>query len=312
MGKIQKLKDAWGLIHNPFTNNAMTGFDSAIQTGVQTDTMYHLYFSTIAQSLFKWNNLPASMDANYLEKSLFLQGRASAILIRSTGEIINTNYSEFSYPNIYDMPNKIDAIANNFHMTVKKDDFVICRNNVMFVPTVLYVNYFAEIVKDIDLTLRVNLKAQKTPTTFTGSKEQQQALENFFMKYDGNQPYIFLKENLADQIKLGCFKTDAPFIADKLTEMKKDYKNEFLTFLGVNNVDVEKKERLITDEVNANNQNISTNFETMYKCRRDFCVEFNEKFKDFIDKPISVEPAIQSQILINDTTNAGGGENGSL
>lgn len=84
-------------------------------------------------------------------------------------------------------------------------------------------------------------------------------------------------------------RTDAPFIADKIMEYKKEIWNEALAFLGVNTLSLEKKERMITDEANSNNELINLNLQSYLAPRQRACEQFNEKFGlKGTDKEISV------------------------
>ena len=84
---------------------------------------------------------------------------------------------------------------------------------------------------------------------------------------------IFLKDS-----QLKALNTEAPFVADKIMDYKKEIWNEALTFLGINNIIVDKKERLITDEANSNNELINMNLQSYLAPRQKACEQFNELF----------------------------------
>ena len=106
---------------------------------------------------------------------------------------------------------------------------------------------------------------------------------------DGNKPFIFGDKDQLNEGLLRAVKTDAPFIADKIMDYKKEIWNEALTFLGINNIMVDKKERLITDEANSNNELINLNLQSFLAPRQEACRQFNEKFGfTDTDKEISV------------------------
>ena len=88
---------------------------------------------------------------------------------------------------------------------------------------------------------------------------------------------------------LKAINTEAPYVADKLSEYKKELWNEFLTFIGVNNIDVEKKERLISGESSSNNESINLNLMSYLEPRKKACKQFNDLFGlTGTDKEISV------------------------
>lgn len=137
---------------------------------------------------------------------------------------------------------------------------------------------FALRLYEAERSCDVNIKAQKTPIMILIDEKQRLTMQQLYNQYNGNQPFIFGdKQNLGDD-KLKAISTEAPFVADKLQEYKKEIWNEALTFLGVNNIMVDKKERLITDEANSNNELINLNLQSYLAPRQKACKQFNEKF----------------------------------
>lgn len=292
-------------IWNPLTNDSLSGFGSSVHNIVENNNIYFLYFENLCLNLFKWKGLPKTMDGNFLEYCLFWDGMACAVKDPVLGDV-NLHAAPIGKLNIYNLPTKIQGYSNDFQRIY--EDFCLCRNNQQMIPTSIYVKHFTDVIANIEQTIQTNLQAQKTPVVFTGSPEQIQALKNTYLKYVGNNPYIFASQEFQDAIKIEALKTDAPFIADKLYGMKKDYIDEFMTFIGVNSV-TDKKERMITDEANANNQFISLNLTTMQEWRERFA----EEMREFFNKPdIEVVPNVQSVILENDKFFEGGQENGDV
>ncbi len=300
-----KMNDKWGLYHTPLTNQSFNGFNLAMVNDINNFSIYFLYFSELALNLFKWVDLPETMDGDYMERVLFRSGNI-AVVYDDTMGFLNLEYTENGERDKYEYPIEISVTSANgkFFANYKNTDnntsFIICKNTKLSIPTILYVDYFTDIISEIDLSAKVNVKMQKTPALCSCSKEQKLSLENALTKFDGNNPYIIVDEEFNEYVKLGVFSPNAPYVADKLIECKEKYKNEFLSFIGVNNVSTEKKERLITDEVNANNQLISLSFNAMYSQRKLFVERFNKIFADKIEKPIDCVPNVESLILNTD------------
>ena len=148
---------------------------------------------------------------------------------------------------------------------------------------------FALRLYEAERTADVNIKAQKTPILLLIDDKQRLTIENLYSQYDGNRPFIFGDKNNLSENQLKAIKTDAPFIADKIIDYKKEIWNEALTFLGINNIMIDKKERLITDEANSNNELINLNLQSYLVPRQEACRQFNEKFGlTGTDKEISV------------------------
>ena len=148
---------------------------------------------------------------------------------------------------------------------------------------------FALRLYEAEQTAMVNIKAQKTPVLLLMDEKQRLTMENIYSQYDGNRPVIFGDKNSLGENVIKAINTQAPFIADKIIDYKKEIWNEALTFLGINNIMVDKKERLITDEANSNNELINLNLQSYLAPRQEACRQFNEKFGfTGTDKEISV------------------------
>lgn len=142
---------------------------------------------------------------------------------------------------------------------------------------------FAYRLYEAERTCDVNIKAQKTPVLLVGDETFKLSMKNLYNKYIGNEPIIYGDKNQLSSEVLRSIKTDAPFVADKVMDYKKEIWNEALTYLGINNIIVDKKERLITDEANSNNELINMNLQARLAPRKEACKQFNELFGTEID-----------------------------
>lgn len=220
----------------------------------QNSGSFNYYFfrlMELSMTTFKWNNLPDTMDERFLELTLFLDGNAVVFEDPVIG-LVNMKVTGNSPLNIYNIPNLRRGYANNgYNVQLNQDNSVIIFNNILHLPQFLYVRHFADLLWDLDQTIRVNCHAQKTPVIILCDENQRLTMENLYAKYTGNQPFIFGDKNL-DINGVKSISTQAPFISDRIYEMKADIWNEALTCLGIPNVNITKKERLVTDEVNRN------------------------------------------------------------
>ena len=146
------------------------------------------------------------------------------------------------------------------------------------IPTEPSLRLFALRLYEAERTSDVNIKSQKTPVILAGNKDLSLALKNLFEKYDGNEPVVYVDKDQLGAESIRAVKTEAPFIADKIIEYKKEIWNEALTFLGINNINVEKKERLVSEEASANNELVNLNLQARLSCRKEACAKFNELF----------------------------------
>lgn len=275
-----------------------------IDNALSNDRTYFDYlerFKKIALSMFEWVNLPKSMNAMYLEKCLYYGGQAAFLKDEKYG-YINTRAASNGYINIYGYPTNINCWSYDYNQIRKlysgissQDDnkefeeCILVQNNWDRIPTATTLELFAYRLYEAEQTALINIRAQRTPILVLTDEKQRLTMENLYMQYDGNKPVIFGDKNNLDESKLKALNTEAPFVADKIMEYKKEIWNEALTFLGINNIALEKKERLISDEASSNNELINLNLQSYLAPRQEACRLFNEKFGlTGTDKEISV------------------------
>lgn len=140
---------------------------------------------------------------------------------------------------------------------------------------------------DIEMVKRIALKSQKMPWLFTGTPENKTAIDKLANDLDSDDPTLFT--TLEDSQLAKGLTSGSPYILDKLEQQRQKLENDILTFLGVNNVGIaEKKEHLVVDEINANNQEIAEsgdNFLDMFKqffdrIEKVFNFKVNPKLKE--------------------------------
>ena len=246
--------------------------------GINTLTYndYYMRLTQLATTMFKWNNLPNLIPERFIEKVLFNWGHAAFIKDDEKGFMV-TRITPSGQLNCYDDPVNITAYAVNYSKEYKVSDCVIMRNNPFEVPTSWTIRLFAQRLAEVERTLDVNIKAQKTPIVILTDEKQRLTMKNFMQKYDGNTPFIFGNKSL-DLESVKVLNTEAPYIADQLMIYKHDIWNEAMSFLGIQNANTDKKERLITDEVTANNQLVMLSANVMLTSRELACKEINEMF----------------------------------
>ena len=279
-----------------------------IDSALSNDDTYYDYLrrmKMIALSMFEWK-LPKGMDSRYLEKSLYYKGMASLLEVPEFG-FINTQCASNGYLNVYGYPSSLNCFTyNGLHWYKKlftrlgeteeiinkqrEEECVLVLNDWEGMPTAFTIEQFAYRLYLAQRTCDVNLSAQRTPVMVVCSDKQRLTMENLYSQYDGNQPFIFGDSTAnINENSLKALKTDAPYICDKVTNYKKEIWNEFLQFLGVNSIDIEKKERLITDEANQNNEVINLYLQSKLAPRQKACDEFNELFGLTGDNKIEVK-----------------------
>lgn len=272
-------------------------FRDAILLNNETYVDYLERMKKICLSIFDWQNLPASMNARFLEMCLFYNGQA-AMLYKDDIGYINTMAADGGYVNLYGLPTEINCYSYRFNekrslYTVdigaeKDEECILVMNNYERIPTAATIQLFCYRLALADRCLDTNLNALRTPILITTDQKQYFTLKKMYEEFDGNTPAIFADKNLISPDALKAIKTDAPVLLGDILQYKREIWNEFLTFIGLQNLS-EKKERLISNEVDSNNELINMNLQALLIPRKEACKQFNEKYGLAGEKAIDVK-----------------------
>lgn len=184
-----------------------------------------------------------------------------------------------------DIPKKRVAYAKNgYRKELNETNSVIIYNNYLRKPSCYTVNHYANRLADLENAIDVNCKAQKTPVAIICDENERLSMENLYAKYEGNYPFIFGERDL-DLKGIRAIQTGAPFVADKMFQIKMQIWNEALTHLGISNISYQKKERLVSDEVIRNMGGTIASRYSRLEVRRDAV----DKIKDIFGIEISVD-----------------------
>lgn len=255
-----------------------TNFEESAITNVTTFDFYVDRLTELAISMFEWKNLPDGIDERFLELTLFTDGQAVFFKDEIAEQYACLQVTTNGRLNKYRVPITRRAYAvNGYNKELTIDNSVIIYNNRLRQPGVRYTNMYAKRLWDLDRTIDVNAKAQKTPILVQCTEAQRLTLLNLYKDYDGNSPFIYGDKNL-DLTGLKSINTGAPYVADKIYTLKTQIWNEALTYLGISNINIQKKERLITDEVVRNQGGTIASRYSRLKARKQACEEINKMF----------------------------------
>lgn len=231
-------------------------------SAIWNNMSYKFYLNRLINmsvSMFDWSNLPDSVDARFIETRLFMNG--AVVFFKdadlqldgdkeSDGNILCLDMLPHGAFDIYGYPTLREGYSpfNNYRILLKPDNSVVCYNNYLKEPSYMGCVYYAKRLWFLDRIIDVNANAQKTPVLLQGDEKSRLTLLNLYKEFDGNSPVIHGNKNL-DLKGFTVLKTDAPYVGDKLTELKTLIWNDAMTYLGISNTSYQKKERLISDEV---------------------------------------------------------------
>lgn len=285
--------DKYAYYHNQFKDayrlNSATYFD------------YLQRFKRIALSQFHWKNLPESMNERAIELSLYYTGGCAFLYDETKGGFINTKATTSGKINIYGIPTAINCNSYSYHTKREtyqgatppkntdnrnKKQAILVLNNYSSYPTAGMVELFAERLTLLQRSWDINIKQQKFPRLLLADKKTLFSIKKLVEDLDNNELNIITDKDSMLEDKIKSIDFNAPFVADKLSIEKKEIWNEFLTTMGISNIDF-KKERVLQNEMDSKNEVINYNLQAMLIPRQKACEDFNRYFNP--DKPLSVE-----------------------
>ena len=263
---------------------------------------------------YKFTNLSKN-QSRYLLKSMWKRGTVACFIVEGTrkeptmnqaltntspntvspafesdGLLVFTPYAVNQW-NIEDEPSVITLVNTRgatFIPTrpqIVNKDVVIGWGHTSHASVRSLVMWYVERIADVENTIDINLFAHKLPRLVVCSPEDRERVANIMEAIDRGEKKLFLEAEDYQAIKNVLEAGGSSYIIDKLYTYKQNLENELLSFLGINNVAVEKKERLITDEANSNNQLINDSSDCFLDSLKNFCDEINT----VLDYNISVE-----------------------
>lgn len=255
-----------------------TNFEESLAMNNYTYMQYAYRLMELSISMFEWKNLPEGIDERFLEMVLFTDGHAVFFKDDELGDYLALQCLINGKLNVYRIPIKRRAFAvNGYQKQLTDKDSVIIFNNMLHTNSWLDVKMFAKRLYNLDRIIDVNANAQKTPILIKGNEQQRLTLTNLYKEYDGNAPVIFADKSL-DMNALQVLSTQAPYVADKIYQLKTQIWNEALTYLGISNVSFQKRERMVSDEVTRSQGGTVASRYSRLNARRQACEQINKMF----------------------------------
>ena len=236
------------------------------------------YYQMLALNRYKWENLPNGIESRYIEQMLYDNGECAMFDHPDLGLCVLRSSSRENL-NIYGEPTKLSLTGFNEHRTVMMDECVRIMNNDLGLPTLPDIIYYARRMAEIDDIIMQNLRQQRVPYLFATDENNSFSMKALYDRMYQGEPAIFIDKEMlkGEPENIMVIPTTAPYLVDKLQLQKQEMERELLTFLGINNT-LEKKERLIVDETNSNNQFIKMASDIGFKQRQLACQMMNEMF----------------------------------
>lgn len=288
-----------------------TNFEESLAMNDYTYIQYVYRLMELSISMFEWKNLPEGIDERFLEMVLFTDGQAVFFKDDELGDYLALQCLINGKLNVYRIPINRRAFAvNGYQKQLTDKDSVIIFNNMLHTNSWLDVKMFAKRLYNLDRIIDVNANAQKTPILIKGNETQRLTLTNLYKEYDGNAPVIFADKSL-DMNALQVLSTQAPYVADKIYQLKTQIWNEALTYLGISNVPFQKRERMVSDEVTRSQGGTVASRYSRLNARRQACEQINKMFGLNIDCDFREDYQFSEEV-VDFTKDIQSGEKGNI
>lgn len=220
-------------------------------------------------------------EFEYTLRKFWAVGKIAAFKFGGSDAIAFAQFSPQNY-NMYNFPIHVNLVNEKGVKGLPNTAQLVGRDVVLGwalhtrEPIYKIVSNYLDRIADVEMAIRMNVKAHKIPLAINVSEENESTADELNRNLESDEYKFFIKSGGVDMLQ--AVSSGAPFILDKLHAYKVSLENELLTFLGIDNIAMEKKERLITDEANGNNELISNYAQIIDDCLDGFSKEIKKVF----------------------------------
>jgi hypothetical protein len=221
------------------------------------------------------------MDERWIEKYLFTSGKCIFYKDPVMGYMV-AGLAQQGGVNCYGDPTSVCPVAENYVYSGEKlvngENCYVIRNNDLMLPNFPIIRHYAYKLCNIDRAIDTNVEAVKTPIIVRCSEKQKLSLKNAINQRKDNEPVIWSSDLSDINEMVDTLTTNAPIVFPQLQTQKHMILNEVFTDLGINNANMDKRERMVANEVEANNEQVKACEDVMLKARQQACKEINRIF----------------------------------
>jgi hypothetical protein len=272
----RRQRDYAGSLYDDFRNNPAKNRKSL------EERMYIRIFTEIACARFTWTGLPDTIDVRFLELTLFRQALSIFYFDKEFDRYFALRGSGSGPINMYDNPTQFRVMGNTMvNKTLSAKNCVPIWANFLRQPDWDIALIYASKLAEIDRTIEIDLMALRHPFILVANDNERLSIVNAFRQVQEGQPVIVttnaLGDNLDAKFKLLDMKLDVQLVPNLQVSKTKIW-NECMTFLGINNANQEKRERLVASEVAANNSQVMMARNVALDSRRDAAERINKMY----------------------------------
>lgn len=255
-----------------------SAFNASAKTAQDVYSDYLTRMCDIYMNLYLFENVPETIDIRFLVKTMMQRPGIAVFRDEIMDEVLALPFNAFSRPDIYNNPVDINVYsANGYTRTLHRGEFAIIWSSYMRFTPFVTIELFAQKMAQVQNTILVNLNNQKTPKIIKTSANASLSTENILKDIEGYVPVVKVDETFNTD-NLSSIDITVPYIVDKLDIHKNMVWNEFLTWCGIENGNMDKKERMVASEVMANYGNVEMGRNTGLAARKEGLRDANRLF----------------------------------
>lgn len=260
-------------IYAPFMNNPKRN------RKVTLERMYLRILTELSVNRFKWVGLPDTVDERFLEMTLYYNALSIFYFDKEYGRYMAVRGSA-THPNMYDNPTQFNVMGQGTFKakTLSAKGAVPIWSNYMRVPDHDIVHIYATKLAEIDRTIEINLQSMRFSHIVFVDENERQSYAQVIRQHREGQPVIFGTNSL-DPGKIQAFNVgiDKDVILNLQISKGKIW-NECMTLLGIKNANEDKRERMVVDEVNANEDQVASSRGVSLNARAQAAEQINVLF----------------------------------
>lgn len=218
---------------------------------LQIFNSYYMQLRSLAEGVFLWENLPANLPIYFLNEYLVSRGSVAWFYDEVLNQIFFLPYTVYTWNNVYGIPDTIQVLGyNGYSRVLKSDEYVIMYDNSTMNPILWQLREYARDLAQTRCILKKNIYDQKNIRFVQTTTEKEQSTKSILNKVDSLVDNILVYDTTGVQETFVDI-APVPFVGDKLRQEMKEIWSEALRLIGISTFSVQKKERMLQDEVQS-------------------------------------------------------------
>lgn len=232
----------------------------------------------LAANRFQWTGLPPEVDVRYLELTMVRNGMSYMFYDTEYNKFMAVPASPSGMRNMMDEPVAFTVPGRGPYKThmMRKGEGVPIWSNYLQTPDIDVIMYYANKLAEMDRTIDINVRQARRTRLLIGNKNQRSTLANVSRQIDQGVAAVGVNAsiNVNEQITSHDMGADVSKIINMQVSQSREW-NKCMGLLGINHANQDKKERLVSDEVAANDEQVTAMKAVALNARRHAAEEIN-------------------------------------